>query len=328
MRCKEKNSVSLIGSSVVLVTIGLIVSACTGGEDRSQLEIRVDESTVVVSTESGLLGRPGEMKLDAAGTLHVLDGQTSQIHALSSTGELLRTVGSDGSGPREFRRPSTFALSDDTLRVVDMGNGRLQVFALNSDYQRSSTLPEGAFLGAGLIALRQDGSMIVATMGLEDMLAIHYDELGSRVGGFGSPLAPATGILNMRAMKAEIIAGTVPAFFRNSVLPVFDPGGDIWNACVDRASETLDNPRYISALSYVADVEVINSRIWLLLNLPEDEPSVMLGLLADGTIERRVEFSSVLGARRFALDNSHGHIYFTVPSTASLVSAPLPAGVF
>jgi len=29
-------------------------------------------------------------------------------------------------------------------------------------------------------------------------------------------------------MKEEILAGTVPVFFGNAVLPVFDPDGDIW----------------------------------------------------------------------------------------------------
>lgn len=350
------------------VAIALICSACAGGERPSPFDLRIDDFAVIVSPESELLGMPVELDVHESGNLFVLDGPAARIFTLSHSGEVLNTLGNQGSGPHEFQHPTTFTLDGDTIRVVDRGNFRLQVLALDSHYQRSPRLPEGAMYGP--VALRADGSMIIATSGMGDALAIFYDASGNQVGTYGDLVAPINttdgenapiGILDPRAMKAELLAGMVPAFLQNAALPVFDPSGDvwlvlkgqreiqrysedgtllesvsvaapeydtIWSACVEDARETLDDPRRIPQLAYVADAEVIGSKLWLLLNMPEGDPAVMLKLSTGGEVEGRVEFTNVHGVQRFALDNTETRVYFAVPSAASLVAAAVPEGVF
>ncbi len=347
---------------LLVIAPGIGHLACGHESERAAVEYEVDDVEVVVSTESELIGRPSELLVGEEGNLFVLDDQMARVLEFSPSGDSRRTFGSEGGGPGEFRRPHTFALNRDTLRVVDMGNARLQSLSFDSQYLASTQLPHGVLASPGRTVLHGNASMLVATMGLDDALAIHYDEGGNIVSKIGVPVAPAEELLDLRAIKQEVLGGTVPAFFRNAVLPVFDIDGGgvwlimngerrlqyhgkdgalrssaqldapefdrIWQACIDRARETIDNPLYISVLSYVADAEVLGAKLWLLLNMPEDEPAVMLGVRADGAIDSKVYFSRVKGARRFSMDQARTRIYFTIPTLASLVSASVPAGVF
>ena len=79
---------------------------------------------------------------------------------------------------------------------------------------------------------------------------------------------------------------------------------------------------------YVSDAMVVGQTLWILLNMPEEEPAVMLALSKDGTVEQRVLFSGVIGATQFAFDRSGGRILFTIQSNASIVAASWPDEVF
>ncbi len=101
-----------------------------------------------------------------------------------------------------------------------------------------------------------------------------------------------------------------------------------WEALVERAKATLGNPRHLPGLAYVNDATVVGQTLWLLLNTPEDEPAVLMAVAADGQVKRRVLFSRVLGAHQFVFDRAHGRIFFTIPSTASIVASSLPDNMF
>ena len=343
--------------SIAIAVIAL--AACTGNARQDQPDFQVEDVTIIVPTESEILSQPVDLALDDRGNLYVLDRFLAQILVLSPTGELLRTIGREGSGPGEFIRPRVMALSGDTVRVADVGNGRLQTLALDSGYIRSTQLPAGANLGR--MAINEAGRLIMGTFGIQDALAAYYDESGDQVGTLGSPFASVSAIMDFTSMKKELIAGQVPAMTRNSVLPVFAPDGGmwlilngeglvqrydnqgslqmsvplaasefelIWAEVVRRNIEILDNQRSLFDLQYVVDAAVVGERLWLLLNMPEKEPAVMLALSADGTIERRALFSRISGARDFAVARSQGRIFFTIPSTASIVAASWPDDAF
>ena len=336
----------------------LVLVACTAETVQDQDEIRIDGVSVIVSTESEILSRPADMLVADNGEIHVLDYLAAQVLVLSPSGELLRTIGREGGGPREFSRPRGLVLSGDTLRVVDVGNGRLQTLALDTDFMRTTPLPIGSDMGP--IAVNENGWLMAGTLGMHDVLATYHDASGDQLGTLGTPPAQASQIMDFAAMKREIVAGTVPAMFRNAVLPVFAPDGDmwliltgegvverydseaslqvsvplvapemegIWARCVERNRETLNDPRRLAGLSYVTDAVVVDGTLWLLLNAPPDEPSVILALAGDGTVRHRVVFSGVTGAQQFSFERARGRGLGTIPSTAGVVAAPLPAGI-
>ena len=333
----------------------LVLAACADDGNKGPPERRVDDVTLVVSTESEILSRPVDIALDDRGNLYVLDYLLAQILVLSPSGERLRTIGREGRGPREFIRPRAFNLSRDTVRVVDMGNDRLQTLALDTDFMRTTPLPPGS--GMGEVAVNDNGWLLASTLGRLDALASYHDASGNQVGALGSPPASAATMMNFTSMKKEIVAGIVPAMMRNSVLPLFAPDGSmwliltgeglvqrydnegslqvsvplvapemerIWADVVERNRAEIDDQRGVHGLVYVSDAIVVGQTLWVLLNMPEEEPAVMLALTADGTVEQRVLFSGVIGATQFAFDRTGGRILFTIQSNASIVAASWP----
>jgi hypothetical protein len=299
------------------------------------------------------------MLLDESGRLWVLDMLAAQVLVMSADGELLQTIGREGSGPREFKRPSALALSTDTLRVVDTGNGRVQTLALGSDFTRNALLTLAS--GMGPIAVIGDGRFITTTLGLDDALAVYHDPTGQQLMTLGTPLAEVSGYGNPSQTKQEIIDGTVPAMFRNSVLPLFAPNGDmwliltgegllqrfdeagslqvsvsieapeleqVWQEVVHHAESTLANPRSVKGLFYVWDATVVGQTLWILLNTTEGGPAVLMAFTPDGQVKRRVVFSSVFGAHQFAFDRARNRVLFAISFDASIVTSSLPDSIF
>jgi len=71
-------------------------------------------------------GTVGAVRTDAAGHLYLLDGQLSQIHVFAPDGEYLSTVGREGDGPGEVRRPNDlFITPDGTLNILQGFPGKI-----------------------------------------------------------------------------------------------------------------------------------------------------------------------------------------------------------
>ena len=69
------------------------------------------------------------MGFDAAGKLHVLDPDASQVVVIDGRGELVRTVGRKGEGPGEFIRPIEMGVwRDGRFVVMDPGHQAFQIF--------------------------------------------------------------------------------------------------------------------------------------------------------------------------------------------------------
>jgi hypothetical protein len=156
-------------------------------------------------------------------------------------------------------------------------------------------------------------------------------------------------------MRAAIMDGEVPAQLRNWTLPAIDDDGSLWlilnaEGVVQRFDATgnmlwslqleapelapikqrffqrnreIEGPGFV-VLTYVADAARVDDEIWLLLNVPDEDPSVVLVIGDDGTLRRRLTFPDVYGADELAVDSDSGTIYLAVPSEASLLVVPLP----
>ncbi len=83
----------------------------------------------------------GDVELDDAGNIHVLDMDNYQVRVFDPAGRYVNGFGGPGDGPEEFYEPNGLALlSDGSLVVSDRGN-RLKVFAkTESGYRRSRTI--------------------------------------------------------------------------------------------------------------------------------------------------------------------------------------------
>ena len=113
---------------------GISVAETTGGPKSSEFlftfelvrEIRPPENI-----EESLLASPANFSRDEMGNYFVVDRIRSdpRIVVFDSTGQFLRTIGSVGDGPGEFRRPVLLNVMDSVLEVFDEGQQRTSYFS-------------------------------------------------------------------------------------------------------------------------------------------------------------------------------------------------------
>ena len=92
--------------------------------------------------EEVLFGHPRDVVTDTAGHVLVLDAQLCQIVIFDRDGELMGTVGREGEGPGEFRRPGgLLALPDGQVAAASSFGARFQL--LDLDGTPHGSLPLG-----------------------------------------------------------------------------------------------------------------------------------------------------------------------------------------
>ncbi len=341
----------LTGRSVGLLAQMAALSAllaCGDSGSLGPIRLTVAGARTVISTESELLAHPTDLVVDKRGRLYVLDARNSQVVVIDSAGSLDRQFGRPGAGPGELNRPGAIAVQQDTVVVLDTGNARIQRWRTSGEFVGVQQL-EG-FTGSGPVALHPSGWLAVSTLGVGNVLVTILDPYGKPQGGLRTPVVPPLAMVDFAEMKRQITNGEVPGFFRNVVLPVWHNESEIWvllqaEGLVERYSiggdlETrtqlqLPEADLIRAdfftrnrespgratLAYAADGEVVKGTLWILLNLPEDHPAVIVRIDDAGVVIGIMEFSDVHSAGTFAVDAAGERIYFGIPSDASILVA-------
>ena len=99
--------------------------------------------------EEDLFGVISDIDIDASGDVYLLDSQLSEVKVYSKDGEYLRSMGREGEGPGEFRRPSAMFFTDDgKVAVVQMMPGK--VVLLSKDGTPAGDFPLPAAPDGGL----------------------------------------------------------------------------------------------------------------------------------------------------------------------------------
>jgi hypothetical protein len=146
---------------VALVTIALATAACSEPLELADWTFPVPEGTTVFEypgvgleerdewidlVEDWSIGGPeadgssqlhpsgyteGSLAVDGQGRLFVLDNGNSRIQAFDGrSGEFLFSIGRQGEGPGELRRPSRIAIAADQLVIVDSAAPKLSYWSL------------------------------------------------------------------------------------------------------------------------------------------------------------------------------------------------------
>ena len=77
---------------------------------------------------------PRSITIDSADNIYVVDSGNSQIKKFDSTGKLLLSWGSFGSGNGQFRNPSGILVDQKYIYISDTGNARIQKFDGNGNF--------------------------------------------------------------------------------------------------------------------------------------------------------------------------------------------------
>lgn len=111
-----------------------------------------DEPALVEELRIGALDGPPEitfggiasLAVDPAGRIHVVDAQAKTVRVFAPNGAYLRSIGREGQGPGELRRPHGIAfLPDGRLLVRDFDNARINVYTEAGEFLDSWPIPGG-----------------------------------------------------------------------------------------------------------------------------------------------------------------------------------------
>lgn len=344
--------VGFCAAAASVIVASFLWSACGPAGD-VQRDFVVTRSSEFVAPDSGLLAVPMDMAVDDKGRVYVLDWRESRIAVFNHEGLHIATIGQEGGGPGELRRPTGLWVVSDTLHIMDMRNGRMQRLLRSGEYVDVRPLPAGANLGR--LAWWPSGRHVVATMGQQGALARMVDRDGQLVSLLGTSLAPPELRYNTAQIKQDAAAGNVPAIFRNTARPVAASDGGAWlvlqgEGVVERYddlgarlwAEVLTVPEVdiirrqffeanadpsnpgIEGLEYAADAFAVGDDLWILLEMPDDQPATVIVLGATGQITSRILYNDLRGVGHFALDRERRLLYFANTSDASVSVAPLP----
>ncbi len=88
-----------------------------------------------VDEENYVFHRPQDVKVDADGTIYVVDFGDSTVKLYDQEGKYIRTIGGQGQGPNEFGRALQISLgSGDNIFVLDPLNYRVAVLNKVGEY--------------------------------------------------------------------------------------------------------------------------------------------------------------------------------------------------
>ena len=136
-----------------------LVYVCNCNNRRIEM-FRMD-GTFVKQFGVGHLSRPWGVTVNNK-QVYVAGSEKHRISIFTLEGQLIRTIGSRGSGPGQFNRPSAVAISPDgNMYVTDYYNHRVQIFSPDGVFQRE--FGEGQLNRPLDILITADGHVLVAS---------------------------------------------------------------------------------------------------------------------------------------------------------------------
>jgi hypothetical protein len=203
-----------------------VLGACAGG-DRAPVEVGLGKPDTLVRAEGQLLAHPADLAVDESGNVYVSDGQAGRVVVIAPATGTSRFIGREGRGPGELQQPWGLGIAGDTLRVVNTGNLRVEVFTTAGAFVRSD--PLSLMARAAPTDFAADGRMAAASYGIQDSALVRvYARDGTSLTGVGELLVPPAGGFDVTAIKDAIAKGDVPEMFRNFTRPRVTPDGGLW----------------------------------------------------------------------------------------------------
>lgn len=178
---------------------------------------------ILAGPRTGLTGYPMSLAWDGNDRLFVTQPATGEmVWVFDPASGRVDTVGREGSGPGEMRRPSLVAVaSGDTLYILDPPTGRISVFDPRFRFVRSARAPVEAYDLKWLPSWKQ--LLVGALVRDPDRFGLPFhlfDVLGNHVNSFGDRVEvdrdPASSIRRLAVPHPDggIVAASVVARYR------------------------------------------------------------------------------------------------------------------
>ena len=121
--------------------------------------------------EDEFFGVINRVVTDKDGNIYLLDSQLNEVKVYSTDGEYLNTLGREGEGPGEFRRPvDMFFLPDGNLGVLQLAPGRIVMLTTDGEPAGEYPLVQneagetlifvgGQLMGSNLLLIQQENKL-------------------------------------------------------------------------------------------------------------------------------------------------------------------------
>ena len=320
-------------------------------------DITIARTDTLVAPNSSVLIRPAELALDDNGLVYIADLGVNSVVVVDSLGALRASIGSEGAGPGELASPRALQPGRDTLRLLDSGNGRFELFTLSGQFIRTTPAPASTLIGP--VAIGPDGAAVVGLGGQDNALAQRVLASGEVSSRFGTPIVPVPEVWDFTAIKQEIREGRVPGQLRNHTFPVLGPNGRVWlclsaEGVIERYSARdslvwrvqLDEPDFAAiredffhrnradsagnrlySLSLFVGGQSVGEDLWLLVRQPASAETLFLILAPSGAVRARIRLPGTEGIRGFAVDPVRRFLYLLAYDDAALLRTSIPEGV-
>lgn len=132
------------------------------------------------------LYKPVRLAKDSRDHIHILDYGSNCIYEFDSDGDPLNQIGTKGSGPGDFLRPSDFVITNDRLYVSEIGNFRIQQLSISGMPERFTR----KYLTQYSMTCDEDGLIYIAPLvyGGESQQIAVINNSGEVVRAFGTPI--------------------------------------------------------------------------------------------------------------------------------------------
>ena len=306
------------GPTNLAMLAGVAAVTVVGCADVGTLQTyELGDPVILVSEESGLLVFPVRVEVDPAGAAYVLDWQQCNVQVFDQDGARISKIGGCGEGPTELGNPYGLVMSDDGVRVIDRGNGRIKEFSIDGQLLDASNLPPSASVAR--VAVSADGVIAVTMEGRGGHLVDLYSDEAEFIRGLGIPPVDFESWPS-EAIKDEAVAGRVPNAFRNDVISAFGSGRDLWLLLVGEgvarlyaaernlvsevmvdvpetetirdhyieANRSEHDPMIVHPLRYFTDARIVAEDLWILLGMPAGADPTLLIVDGETGIKARI----------------------------------------
>lgn len=336
----------------VLTAVAALLACGEAPPDEPSGPVRSSIATYdrVITTESGLLGGTRDIAVAPDGRLFVSDMVNNHLLSVAPDGSGADTIGRSGQGPGEFRTPRALHVDDDTVRVYDLNNSRIQFFDRAGTLARQVAVPVGR---TGLHSALDSRGRLGVGVTVDSALAVVMDDDTGPLRFVGDPYPSTTPIVDLPRMKEQARAGEIPDVIVNHTFLAWGADGSTYLAFRSvpevrrhgpdgalRWRATLDDPllseahrRYVRRntddegffrIDYVTDAHEVGGDLWVLLNPGDSGEGAMLVLNGeDGSVRRRIALGGLTSAGPFAFDTMRGRLYVVMPDEAAVVAYTL-----
>lgn len=137
----RRSSALLLRGGLFGLLMGILTFDVVASQTLEQFDgvpLRLEKRVEIRATEQGdpELTAPTALVTDAT-QIYVLDPAAFGVHRFDRRGHWLGTIGREGDGPGEFRRPTAMGWLSDTLWVADRSLSRLSFFDRDGTFLRS-----------------------------------------------------------------------------------------------------------------------------------------------------------------------------------------------